>query len=63
MQLDRVRAQALTLGFIELQCMVESSLIHILFSSVGNINALKDMPLTSLDLAYTKVQGRSRYQS
>ena len=58
-----MRAQAITLGFIELQCMVESSLIRTHLSSVGNIDALKDMPLTSLDLYRTKVEGRSRYQS
>ena len=58
-----VRLQAITLGFIELQRMVESSHIHTHFSSVGNIDALKDLPLTSLDLAGTQVEGRSRYQS
>ena len=58
-----MRAQDLTLGFIELQCMVESSLIHTLFSSAGNIDALKDMPLTSLDLSYTILEGRSKYKS
>ena len=51
------------LGFIELQCMVESSLIHTLSSSAGNIDALKDMPLTSLNLRCTNLEGRPRYQS
>ena len=63
MKVLEVRVQALTLGFIELQCMVESSLIHIHFSSVGNIDALKDMPLTSLCLRHTNLEGRSKYQS
>ena len=48
-------------GFIESQCMVEPSLIHTLspftFSSAGNIDALKDIPLTSLDLTNTSLQG------
>ena len=61
-RLDRVRAQAITLGFIELQCMVDLSLIRTHFSSVGNVDALKDMPLTFLNLAYTNLGGRSGYQ-
>ena len=43
--------------------MVESLLIHTLFASVGNIGALKGMPLTYLDLSETDLEGRPKYQS
>ena len=57
------RPQDITLGLVKLQCMVESLLIHTLFASVGNIEALKGMPLTSLNLSKTGLKGRPKYQS
>ena len=54
------------LGSIELQCMVESSLIRTHsppLHTAGNIGALKDMPLTALDLSCTAVKGRPGYHS
>ena len=60
---DGPRPQDITLGLVKLQCMVESLLIHTLFASVGNIGALKGMPLTFLNLSQTGLKGRPKYQS
>ena len=57
------RPQDITLGLVKLQCMVKSLLIRTLFASVGNIEALQGMLLTSLNLSQTGLKGRPKYQS